>query len=119
MELSEKCSILFVFKIITKYFQYENSSFYLGPIPVSKTGLKEPVKTRVAVNLLMKKNFTESVVCKTNPLYTKKNITYIVGKQYRDLEKDFFSDDIGVWVKSNTKSLNFGKLESEFENIRI
>ena len=117
MELSEKCSILFVFKIITKYFQYENSSFYLGPIPVSKTGLKEPVKTRVAVNLLM--NFTESVVCKTNPLYIKKNITYIVGKQYRDLEKDFFSDDIGVWVKSNTKSLNFGKLESEFENIRI
>ena len=27
IELSEKCSILFVFKIITKYFQYENFFF--------------------------------------------------------------------------------------------
>ena len=75
MDLSEKCSILFVFNIITKYFPYENFFFYLGSIPVSKTGLKEPVKARVAINLLMKKNFTESVVCKTNPLYTEKNIT--------------------------------------------
>ena len=119
MELSEKCSILFVFNIITKCFQYQNFFFYLVPIPVSKTRLKEPVKTRVVVNLLMKKNFTESEVCKKNPLYTKKNITYIVGKQYLDHEKDIFSNDIGVWVKSNTKSFNFGKLESEFEQIRI
>ena len=88
-------------------------------VPVSETGLKAPVKTRVAVNLLMKKNFTESVVCKTNPIYTKKSITYIVGKQCPDHEKDVFSDDIGAWVKSNTKSFNFGKLESEFEKIRI
>ena len=93
--------------------------FYLGPIPVSKSGLKELIKTRVAVNLLMKQNFTESVVCETNPLYTKKNITYIVGKQYLDHEKDVFLDHIGVWVKSDTKSFNFGKLESEFEKIRI
>ena len=68
MELSEKCSILFVFKIITKYFQYENFFFYLGPIPVSKTGLKEPVKTGVAVDLSVKNNFTKLVVRKTNPL---------------------------------------------------
>ena len=120
MEVSEKCSILFVFNIITKYFQYENFFFYLGPIPVSKTGLKEPVKTKVAVNLLIKKNFTESVVCETNPLYTKKNITYIVVKQYLDHEKNVFSDDIGAWVKSNHKIIiNFGKLESLFEKIRI
>ena len=93
--------------------------FYLGPISIYKTGFKKPVKTRVAVNLLMKKNITESVVCKTNPLYTKKNITYIVGKQYPDYEKDAFSDDVAVWVKSKTKSFNFGKRESEFAKIRI
>ena len=52
----------------------------------------------------MKKNFTESVVYKTNPLYTKKNASYIVRKQYLDHEKDVFSDDIGVWVKSKTKT---------------
>ena len=104
MELSEKYSILFVFKIITKYFQYENFIFYLGPIPVSETGLKEPVKTRVAVNLLMKKNFTESVLCKTKPLNTKKSITYIVGKQYPHHEKDAFSDDIGQ--KSNLDQIS-------------
>ena len=68
---------------------------------------------KVAVNLLMKKNFTESVVCMTNPLYTKKNNTYIVVKQYLDHEKDVFSDDIGVWVKSKTKSFNFGKWMSK------
>ena len=54
-----------------------------------------------------------------NPLYTKKNITYIVGKQYLGHEKDVFSDDIVVWVKSKTKSFNFGKWTSEFEKIRI
>ena len=74
---------------------------------------------RVVVNLLMKKKFTESVVCKTNPLYNKKNITNIVGKQYLDPEKDVFSDDIGVWVKSKTNLFNFGKWESEFEKIQI
>ena len=46
--LSEKCSMLFVFKIITKYFQYENLFFYLGSMPIYKTGLKEPVETRFA-----------------------------------------------------------------------
>ena len=66
----------------------------------------------------MKKNFIESVVCKTIPLYTEKNITCIVGKQYLDHEKDVSSEDIGVWVKSKTKSFNFGKWESEFEKIR-
>ena len=50
-----------------------------------------------------------------NPLSIKKNITYIVGKQYLDV----FSDDIGVWVKSKTKSFNVGKWKSEFEKIRI
>ena len=34
VELSDKCSILFPFKIITKYFQYENFFFYLGQIPI-------------------------------------------------------------------------------------
>ena len=96
--LSEKCSMLFVFKIITKYFQYENLFFYLGSMPIYKTGLKEPVETRFAVNLLMKKNFTESEVCRTNPLYITKNATYTVGKQYLNHEKDVFSDDVGVWV---------------------
>ena len=67
----------------------------------------------------MRPDFAESVVSKTNPLYTKKNITYIVGKQYLDHEKDDFSDDIVVWVKSRTKSFNFGKWASEFEKIRI
>ena len=63
----------------------------------------------------MRPDFTESVVSKTNPLYTKKNITYIVGKQYLAHEKDVFSDDIVVWVKkSKTKSFNFGKWASEF-----
>ena len=65
----------------------------------------------------MKKNFMESLVCKRNPLYSKKNATYIVGKQYLDHEKYVFSDDIGVWVKLKTKSFNFGKWESEFERI--
>ena len=37
IELSEKCSILLVFKIITKYFQYENLFFYLGSMPIYKT----------------------------------------------------------------------------------
>ena len=54
IELSEKCLILFIFKIITKYFQYENFLFYLDPIPIYKTGLKEPVETRIAVDLLVK-----------------------------------------------------------------
>ena len=115
MELSGKCSVLFIFKIITKYFQYENFFFYLDSIPIYKTGLKEPVETRFVVNLLVKKLFTESVDCKTNPLCTKKNTTYIVGKQYLDHEKDVFSDHIGVWVKSKTKfnltNLNFMKNE--------
>ena len=90
--------MLFVFKIITKYFQYENLFFYLGSMPIYKTGLKEPVETRFAVNLLMKKSFTESEVCRMNPLYITKNATYIVGKQYLNHEKDAFSDDVGVWV---------------------
>ena len=34
VELSDKCSILFSFKFITKYFQYENFFFYLGQIPI-------------------------------------------------------------------------------------
>ena len=42
---------------------------------IYKTVLKELVETRFVVNLLMKKDFMESVVCKTNPLYTKKNTT--------------------------------------------
>ena len=67
----------------------------------------------------MKNFFTESVVCKTNPLYNKKNITYIAGEQYLDPEKDVFSDNIGVWVKSKTSLFNFGKWESEFEKIQI
>ena len=67
----------------------------------------------------MRPDFAESVVSKTNPLYTKKNITYIVGKQYLDHEKDVFSDDIVVWVKSKTKSFNFEKWASVFEKIRI
>ena len=67
----------------------------------------------------MRPDFAESVVSKTNPLYTKKNITYIVGKQYLDHEKDVFSDDIVLRVKSKTKSFNFGKWASEFEKIRI
>ena len=45
----------------------------------------------------------------------QKNITYIVGKQYLDHEKDIFTDDIDVWVKAKTKSMNFGKWESECE----
>ena len=53
---------------------------------------------------------------KTNPVYTKKNITYIVGKQYLDHQNNVFSEDIDVWVKSKT---NFGKWESELEKIRI
>ena len=68
----------------------------------------------------MKKNFTESVGCKTNPLYTKKNASYIVRKQYLDHEKDVFSDDIGVWVKVKNKNKikqNFGKWENESEKI--
>ena len=80
----------------------ESSFFYLGSVPIYKTGLKEPVETRLLVNLLMKRNFTESAVCRTNPLYTKKNATYIVGKQYLNHEKDVFSDDICLWVKSKT-----------------
>ena len=67
----------------------------------------------------MRPDFAESVVSKTNPLYTKKHITYIVGKQYLDHEKDVFSDDIVIWVKSKTKSFNFGKWTSKFEKIRI
>ena len=67
----------------------------------------------------MRPDFAESVVYKTNPLYTKKNITDIVGKQYLDHEKDVFSDDTVVWVKPKTKSFNFGKWASEFEKIRI
>ena len=62
-------------------------------------------------------NFTESVVCKTNPLSTKKNATYIVGKQYLDHQKDVFSDDIGVWVKSKTKSFSFGKWKVNLRKI--
>ena len=119
IELSGKCSILFVFKVIAKYFQSENFFFYLGPIPMYIIGLKEPLKTRVVVNSLMKKNFMESVVCQMNPLHAEKNITSTVGKQYLDLEKDVFSGDIGVLVKSKTKSFNFGKWESQFEKIRI
>ena len=74
-----------------------------------------------SVVCMMKKNFMESVVCKTNPLYIKKNITYIVGKQYLDHEKDAFSDDIAVWVKSKTNHLtsesgkvNLKKFQFEF-----
>ena len=78
-------------------------------MPIYKIGLKEPVEMRFVVNLLLKKNFTESVVCRTNPLYTKKSATYIVGKKYLNHEKDVFSDDIAVSVKSKTKSFNFGK----------
>ena len=111
-ELSENYSISFVFKTITKHFHYEKVFFYLGPIQIYKTGLKEPVETRSVVNLLVKKDFPESVSCKTNPLHTKKSTTYIVGKQYLDHEKDVFSDDIGVWVKSK---FNFGKWECQFE----
>ena len=44
---------------------------------IYKTVLKELVETRFVVNLLMKKDFMESVVCKTNPLYTKKNTTWL------------------------------------------
>ena len=65
-------------------------------MPIYKIGLKEPVETKFVLNLLMKKNFTESVVCRTNPLYTKKNATYIVWKQCLNHEKAVFSDDIGV-----------------------
>ena len=43
----------------------------------------------------------------------------IVGKQYIDHEKDVFSHAICVWVKSKTKSFDFGKWESEFEKIQI
>ena len=86
-------------------------------MPIYKIGLKEPVEMRFVVNLLLKKNFTESVVCRTNPLYTKKSATYIVGKKYLNHEKDVFSDDIAVSVKSKTKSFNFGKSGSEFEKI--
>ena len=50
-------------------------------MPIYKTGLKEPVKTGFVVNLLLKKNFTESIVCKTNPVYAKKDATYINEKQ--------------------------------------
>ena len=67
-----------------------------GKLTSLKTGSKEPVETRFAVNLLMKKNFTESVVCRTNSFYTKKTATYIVGKQYLNPEKGVFSDDVGV-----------------------
>ena len=42
---------------------------------IYKTVLKEPVETRFVVNLLMKKDFMEATVYKTNPLYTKKNTT--------------------------------------------
>ena len=65
----------------------------------------------------MKKNFMESLVCKRNTLYSKKNATYIVVKQYLDHEKYVLSDDIGVWIKLRRKSFNFGKWESEFERI--
>ena len=105
--------MLFVFKIITKYFQYENFFLFRSNTNL-QNWIKRTSQNEVVVNLFMKKNFTEPVVCKTNPLYTKKNKTYIVGKQYLDHEKDVFSDNIGVWGKSKTKSCNFGKWESEF-----
>ena len=52
-----------------------------------------------------------------NPLYTKKISTDIARKQYIDHEKDTFSGNIGVWIKSKTNSFNFRKWEREFEKI--
>ena len=45
-------------------------------MPIYKTGLKEAVETTFVVNLLIK-NFTESVVCRRNQRYTKKNATLL------------------------------------------
>ena len=80
VELLEKFSILFVFKVITKYFQYEHFFFYLGPIPIYKTGLKEPVKSRVAVNLLRKKNFSYSIFSIWVFFHEHSRITGVQGK---------------------------------------
>ena len=46
-------------------------------MPIYKTGLKEAVETTFVVNLLIKKNFMESVVCRRNQRYTKKNATLL------------------------------------------
>ena len=67
----------------------------------------------------MKNNFTEPVVRKTKPLYTKKSPTYVVGKQYLDHGKDVFSHDIYVRVKSKIKSFNFRKWENNFKKYQI
>ena len=57
----------------------------------------------------MKAKFPRRSVCKTNPVKSSKNATFIDHKSYLESKRDVFVDDLEHWIKPKTKTFTFGE----------
>ena len=53
--------------------------------------------------------FSDSATCTKNPIRPQKNCIFIVRKSSLEDGREIFSDDMGHWEKSKTKTMLFGK----------
>ena len=77
--------------------------------PIFWTDLKEAADTTYVLTLLVLTKFDDNVICIKNPVRPPKNCILIVRKSSLEDKRDIFSDDMGHWEKSKTKTMLFGK----------
>ena len=71
--------------------------------------MKKVADTTYVVTLLVLTKFDDNVICTKNPVRPQKNCIFIVRKSSLEDKRDIFSDDMGHWEKSKTKTMLFGK----------
>ena len=85
--------------------------------PVFRQGIKDPIDTPYAVNILSKQIFNSNQICSKNPLRPCINAIFIIDKNAIGHERDVFSDDLGHWVKSKTKTFRFGQKDEIVQKV--